>query len=83
MESKIGRVTHYFGKINVAALDLMDELKMGDEIHVLGHSTDFTQTVDSIQLEHEAIEAARPGMDVAIKVKKRVREGDEVFKVMA
>lgn len=81
MEVKIGHVTHYFGKINVAALDLMDELRVGDEIHLRGHNTDFRQTVDSMQLEHEAIEAAKPGMDVAIKVKDRVREGDEVFKV--
>ena len=83
MEVKIGRVTHYFGKISCAVLELSDELKLGDEIRVQGHSTNFTQTVQSMQVEHDAIEVAMPGMDVAIKVADRVRKGDEVFKVMS
>ena len=81
MEDKVGIVTHYFGKVSVAVLALDKELQVGDSIHILGHSTDFTQKIASLEVEHEKIEVAEPGMDVALKVKSRVRNGDRVFKV--
>jgi len=81
MEKQIGHITHYFGKISVAAIELGDELKIGDTIHIQGHTTDFTQTVKSMQVEHEEVETVTPGMDVAIKVEKKVRRGDTVLKV--
>ena len=81
-EQKIGIVTHYFGKIGVAALKITDgELKVGDTIHVKGHASDFTQTVDSMEVEHELVEVARPGDEIGLKVAEFVREHDVVFKV--
>lgn len=82
VEVQIGRVTHYFAHIGVATVQVESEgLKIGDTIHIKGHTTDLTQTVDSMQLEHEAIEEAKPGQDVGIKVKEHARENDIVFKV--
>ena len=81
-EQKIGVVTHYFGKIGVAALSIVDgELGVGDTIHVIGHTTDFTQEVESMQVDHATVETARTGDEVAIKTAEYVRENDEVFKV--
>jgi putative protease len=81
-EQRIGVVTHYFGKISVAAIELTDgELRVGDTIHIKGHTSDFTQTVDSMQLEHDAVESASVGESVGIKVAEHAREHDEVFKV--
>lgn len=81
-EQKIGFVTHYFGKIGVAALKITaGELSVGDTIHVKGHTSDFTQTVDSMQIEHASVEVARIGDEVALKTAEYVRENDEVFKV--
>lgn len=78
MGEKIGDVTHYFGNIQVAVLTLSAELKVGDNIHFHGSSTDFTQEVKSMQVEHEDIDTAGPGSEVALKVKERVRAGDVV-----
>jgi putative protease len=81
-EQKVGIVTHYFGKLSVAAIELTDgELNVGDTIHVKGHTSDFTQSVDSMQLEHDSVEAAAVGQSVGIKVVEHAREHDEVFKV--
>ncbi len=81
-EQKIGVVTHYFGKIGVAAVEITDgELSVGDTIHVKGHTSDFTQAVDSMQLEHDAVESAKAGENVGIKVVEHAREHDEVFLV--
>lgn len=82
MEEKlIGKVTHYFKKIGVAVLELSDEIKVGDTIHIKGHSTDFTQKVVSMQIEHKPIEVGRPGDNIALKVDDVVKEHDLVFKV--
>jgi putative protease len=83
MEKKeIGKVTHYFGKIGVAAIRLTDVMRVGDKISIEGAHTNFEQSVDSIQIEHQSIPEAKPGDDVGIKVKEKVREGDTVFKVI-
>lgn len=82
MELKTGTITHYFNKIGVAVLDLTSGLEVGDEIHILGHTTDFIQDISSMEINHQKIEFAGPGDDVALKVIRRVREGDEVFKIV-
>jgi translation elongation factor EF-1alpha len=82
MEKQVGRVTHYFGKIGVAAVELEDELKAGDTIHFKGHTSDWTQDVESIQIEHETVEKAGPGDEIGIKVKEHAREHDIVYKVL-
>ncbi len=79
-EVAIGRIEKYFGKIGVAAIRITDgELKVGDQIHVKGHSTDFEQTIDSMQVEHQSVQTAGPGAEVGIKVKEKVHEKDTVF----
>jgi putative protease len=83
-EQIIGVVTHYFGKIGVAALKITNgELRVGDTIHVKGHTSDFTQTVDSMQVEHGSVEVARKGDEIGLKTAEYVREHDAVYKVAA
>jgi putative protease len=79
--TQIGQVTHYFDHINVAALTLTEPLRVGDTVHILGHSTDFRQEVTSLQIEHQAVEEAKPGDDVGMKVTQRVHAHDKVFKL--
>lgn len=80
-ETEIGKVTHYFDHINVAVLALTGPLKVGETIHIHGHSTDFTQTVTSLQIEHKPVQSAKKGDDVALKVDHIVHPQDKVFKV--
>jgi translation elongation factor EF-1alpha len=82
-EVPIGRVTHYYGKISVAVLNLTDAIRLGDTVHILGRTTDFQQEVGSLQIEHQAISEAKPGQEVALKVDYPVRRRDSVFKVVA
>ncbi len=80
-EVQIGRVTRYFGKVGVAAIEIQaGELRKGDTIHIRGKTTDFSQTVDSMEVEHQPVEAAGPGQLVGIKVRDRAREHDLVYK---
>ncbi len=80
MEKLIGRITHVFKKISVAVLDLTNgELNVGDTIHIKGHSTDFTQKVVSMQIEHETIEKAKKGDSIGLKLENPVHEHDEVY----
>ena len=78
---RVGKVTHFFDHISVAVLALTDAIRVGDSLHFLGHGTDFMQTVGSMQIEHQPVESAKPGDDVALKVEQRVRPNDAVFKV--
>lgn len=83
MEEEIGRITHYFSKINVGILTLTKgELHIGDTIHIKGHTTDFYQKVQSMQVEHSPVESAREGDAIGLKVESDVREKDLVFKVL-
>ena len=78
----IGRVVHYFDKIGVAVIALEAPLKVGDTIRIVGgESTDFTQEVESMEIEHEKIKKAKKGQEVGLKVKEKVREGYKVYKV--
>ena len=82
-EKKIGVVTHYFGKITVAILKIEDEgLKIGDTIHFKGHTSDFTQKVESMELEHKVVQEAKVGDPIGIKVSEHTREGDVVYKII-
>lgn len=82
MEKQIGRVTHYFGKVGVAAVELEGELEAGDTVHFKGHTSDWTQKVDSMQIEHDQVEKAGPGDVIGMKVEGHAREHDLVFKVI-
>lgn len=77
----VAQVTHYYNKIGVAVLALSDTLAVGDVIHVIGHTTDFCQTVKSLQIDHRSISEASAKDDVALKVIDRVRAGDKVFRI--
>lgn len=81
MEIEIGRVTHFYSHICVAVLKLNENLKLGDKIHILGHTTDFTQRVHSIEVEHHPVVWVKPGDDVAIKVTEPVRVHDVVYRI--
>ena len=81
-EIRIGKVTHYFGRIGVAVVSLTDPLKVGDVVRFKGRNTDFSQRVESMQVEHKALSQAKPGDVVAIQVTGRVHEGDVVYKIV-
>jgi len=82
-ETQIGRIDSYFARIGVAGITLTGALRVGDQISIKGHSTDFTQTVDSMQIEHEEVQQAGPGASVGVKVSDRCRVGDLVFRITA
>ena len=78
---KIGKISKYFSKIGVAAIEIIEgDLSLGDKIHIKGTTTDFTQVVKSMQINGEPVEMAEEGDSVGVKVKDKVREGDEVYK---
>jgi len=81
-EEAIGKVMDYFGKIGVAGVQVTTgTLSVGDTIRIKGHTTDVTQVVGSIQLEHQSVQKAEAGQAIGIMVKERVRRGDGVWKV--
>jgi len=81
-EVRVGEVFQFFHKPGVAAVKLTEGgLKVGDKIHFLGHTTDFTQTVDSMQVDREPIQAAKAGDSIGVKVQDRVRPNDMVYRV--
>jgi putative protease len=67
-EKVLGRIEHYFDKIQVAALSVKAPFKVGDTIHIKGHTTDFNQTIESMQIEHQSVSSVKKGDDVGIKV---------------
>ncbi len=82
-EKEIGKITHYYDHLGVGIIQLTDTLKVGETIHVKGHSEDFTQPIDSLQIEHASVTEAKLGDIVGIKVAQKVHPGDKVFKVIA
>jgi translation initiation factor IF-2 len=84
MEEEIGHITHYFPKIGVAVIEVTaGSLKVGETIHVKGHTSDVTQKVESLQQENLSVPEIKKGGSGGMKVKEHVREGDRVFKVEA
>ena len=82
MEEEIGKVEDYFAHVGVVALRITNgTLKVGDTIHIKGVTTDFTQIIESMEIEHKRIEEAKVGDSVGIKVNEKVRRHDRVFKV--
>jgi translation initiation factor IF-2 len=81
-EEEIGKISDYFRKIGVAAIEITQgTLSVGDTIRIKGHTTDFTQVVESMQIEHQNVQTAKAGDSIGIKVKDHVRDHDEVYKV--
>ncbi len=81
-EKEIGKVVHYYGKVSVGIIKLKGPLKTGETIHIKGAHDDFTQTVDSMQIEHASITEAKKGDEVGIQVSKQVHENDVVYKAV-
>ncbi|OGW39248.1 MAG: translation elongation factor-like protein [Nitrospirae bacterium RBG_13_39_12] len=81
MELLVGKITHFFKKIGVAVAELSDTLQTGDTIHISGQTTDLTQKVESMEIEHQNVEKAEKGQSIGLKVKGEVREKDAVYKV--
>ncbi len=82
-EIEIGKVTHYFSKIGVMAITIaQDKLCVGDTIHVKGHTSDFTQKVDSMQIDNQTVAEAGVGQSVGMRVAQHARQHDQVYKVV-
>ena len=77
---EVGRITHFFSKINVAVIELKAALSVGDTLAIKGPTTDFEQHVDSMQIEHQNVQRAEQGQSIGLKVMQRVRETDVVYK---
>lgn len=83
MEEKlIGKITHYYGKIGVAIVELAGVLKKGDKIHIKGGTTDFEQEVTSMQIDHADVSQAKKKDLIGMKVEQKVRDGDKVYLVL-
>ncbi len=81
-EEKVGRVEKFFAKPGVAAVEVTGVLRIGDKVHFKGHTTDFEDTIASMEMDNQPIEEAKSGDVIGIKVKDRVREHDTVYKVV-
>ena len=81
-EELIGQVMDFFARPVVAGIDLTGTLKVGDRIHITGHTTDLELAVDSMQINNVNVSEAKAGDSVGIKVSERVRRGDKVYKVV-
>jgi putative protease len=80
-EKEIGEVSTYFSHVEVAAIKLSGTVKIGDKIHIVGHTTDLQQKVKSMQIENKKVTEGRKGNHVGIKVEDKVRPHDKVFLV--
>ena len=79
-ETKIGTVTHYYAHIHVAGVAITDgELHTGDTVRVKGHTSDFEQKVESMEIDHEAVGIAKPGDQIGLSVIEHAREHDTVY----
>lgn len=82
-EREIGRIRDYFAHVGVVAIELDEELRVGDMLHFVGHTTDFMEEVKSIEIEHHTVDHANPGDNVGVRVHQRVRHHDKVYKVIS
>jgi putative protease len=80
-ENLVGEVTHYYSKIGVAIVKFLKTVPVGAKVRFKGATTDFEETVSSMQFDHKEITEAKVGQEVGVKVSQKVREGDKVFLV--
>jgi len=80
-EEEVGKVNDFFARPVVAGIELTGTLKVGDKIHLKGHTTDIEQIVDSMQIDNVNVQEAKAGDSVGIKVTDRVRRGDTIYRV--
>jgi translation elongation factor EF-Tu-like GTPase len=83
-ETEVAIVTHYFSHLGVAAIRMTaGELKVGDQVHIKGHTSDFLTAVTSMQTEHHAVHEAKSGDSIGIRIEGHAREHDKIYKVTA
>jgi len=80
-EEIVGKVSHFFAQPVVVGIEISGVLKVGDQIRVKGHTTDFQMVIESMQIENAIVQEAKPGDSVGIKVPERAREGDTVYRI--
>jgi selenocysteine-specific translation elongation factor len=80
-EKEVGKVSDFFAHVVVAGVDITGTLKVGDKIHIKGHTTDIEMDLTSMQIENKDVKEAKKGKSIGIKVPDRVRPGDIVYKV--
>jgi translation elongation factor EF-1alpha len=80
-KKQIGEITHYFDHISVAVVKLSDKVKAGEKVLVEGHTTNFEQALDSMQVDHKPVKEAKKGESIGLKVADKVRAGDKVYRV--
>lgn len=84
MDVQIGKVSHYYDKIGVAVVEVMNQpLRVGDSIKISGHDKEFTQKVESLQIEHKQVDEVPVGESCGIKVDQPLKEGDVVYLIAA
>ena len=81
-EEIIGTVSDFFARPVVAAIELTAALKVGDKIHIKGHTTDLELDVESMQIDNAPVKEAKAGDSVGVKIPERVRKGDTVYKIV-
>lgn len=77
----IGKISHYYGNIGVAVIELSSSLKVGDTIRMAGGETDFTQEVESMEIDRQKVKEAKKGDSAGLRVEQKVREGYKVYKL--
>jgi len=80
-EEVVGHVSDFFARPVVAGIEMTGSLKLGDKIHIVGHTTDLEMVIDSMQVDNASVSEAKTGQAVGIKVPDRVRRGDTIYKV--
>ena len=80
-EKEVGVISDFFAHVMVGGINLTDTLKVGDRVHIKGHTTDFAFTAASMQIDNKDVTEAKKGRSVGVKVPDRVRPGDKVYVV--
>ena len=81
-EKQLGVIDDFFGRVGVIALKLEDTVKVGDTIHIKGHTTDISMAVASMQIDNKPVQEAKKGDSIGIKIEGRARKGDVVYRVI-
>ena len=81
-EVEVGHVSDFFAHPVVAGIDLSDTLKLGDRVHIVGHTTDLEMVVESMQVDNADVSEASAGQAIGVHVPDRVRRGDRVYKII-
>lgn len=80
MDIQIGKITHYYDKIGVAVVEVVNQpIKLGDMVKISGHDNEFTQKITSLQVEHNQFNEVSPGQSCGVKMDQKVKPGDQLY----